>query len=540
MTRRQFLGKGLVSAAALATSPLWLPRGATAATAPSGGPFQPTWDSLSAYAIPDWFRDAKFGIWAHWGPQCVPEMGDWYGRLMYQQGHPDYEYQVAHYGHPSKAGFKDVIHTWNADRWDPEHLIDLYQRAGARYFMSMANHHDNFDNFDSTHQPWNSGALGPRKDIVGTWEKIARRAGLRFAVSVHASHAWSWYEVAQGSDRDGPLAGVPYDGRLTRADGKGLWWDGLDPQDLYSQNHKPGRGLAWEWEADQGSSIPDAPYIEKFYNRTIELIDRYDPDLVYFDDTVMPLYPISDVGLRIASHYYNQNIRRRGRLEAVMTGKWLSEQQRKCLVDDRERGNTDRIDPLHWQTDTCIGQWHYQRSLFENHAYMKPEQAVHLLIDIVSKNGNLMLNIPLPGYGEPDADELAFLADFTRWMDLNKSAIYDTRPWRVYGEGPVADAAAAGYRDRPPYAAADFRFLQKNGDVYAFAMAWPDTGALTIASLGSGASTGQGYVGRVELLGVDAPLSYIRTGSGLQITLPTQRPCDHAYALKISGGGLAA
>ena len=158
----------------------------------------------------------------------------------------DYNYQCAHYGHPSKAGFKDVIHQWKAESWDPEHLIGLYKAAGAKYFMCLANHHDNFDNYASTYQSWNSVALGPKKDLVGGWEKAARAAGLRFAVSVHAAHAWAWYETSQGADKNGPLAGVPYDGHLTKADGKGQWWEGLDPQELYAQNHSadgPGMGL---------------------------------------------------------------------------------------------------------------------------------------------------------------------------------------------------------------------------------------------------------------------------------------------------------
>ncbi len=194
------------------------------------GPFKPTWESLSSqYQTPDWFRDAKFGIWAHWGPQCEPEHGDWYARSMYIQGSSDYKSHLAEYGHPSTNGFKDVIHLWRAANFDPDKLLAFYRANGAKYFMALANHHDNFDNFNSKYQPWNSVAVGPHQDLIGGWAKAARKNGLRFGVSVHASHAWSWYEPAQGSDKTGPLAGVPYDGKLTKADGKGLWWDGLDP-----------------------------------------------------------------------------------------------------------------------------------------------------------------------------------------------------------------------------------------------------------------------------------------------------------------------
>jgi len=206
------------------------------------GKFQPTWNSLQQYEVPDWFRDAKFGIWAHWGPQCQPEDGDWYARAMYLEGSGQYRYHVAHYGHPSQFGFKDVIHEWKAEHWDPEKLMALYKRAGAQYFFALANHHDNFDLWDSKYQPWNSVAIGPKKDLIAGWAKAARAYGLRFGVSVHAAHAWTWYEPAQGADKTGQFAGVPYDGKLTKADGRGKWWDGLDPQDLYAQNHTPSPG----------------------------------------------------------------------------------------------------------------------------------------------------------------------------------------------------------------------------------------------------------------------------------------------------------
>ena len=546
-TRRSFLKK---SAATLLAPGAAAAFGSVRTAAPPAGPFVPTWESLSAYQTPDWFRDAKFGIWAHWGAQCVPEQGDWYARNMYREGQGQYKYQCEHYGHPSKAGFKDVIHQWKAEDWDPEHLVGLYKKAGAKYFMAMANHHDNFDNYDSKYQSWNSVNLGPKKDLIGGWEKAARRAGLRFAVSSHAAHAWSWYEVAQGADKNGPLAGVPYDGKMTKADGKGLWWDGRDPQELYAQSHAPGAGgLVWDWNAAKGSSIPDAAYCEKFYNRTIDLIDKYHPDLLYFDDTVLPLHPISDVGLRIAAYQYNTSIKRSGKLEGVVTGKVLSPAQRQCLVWDIERGVSNTIEPLPWQTDTCIGQWHYSRPLFERKGYKKPGMVAQMLVDIISKNGNLMLNIPLPGGGAPDSEELAFLSDFTRWMKINSDAIYGTRPWKVSGEGPSVEATSAPLRAQgfnegrnKPYVAQDLRFVTK-GDhtLYAFAMGWPDgesAGTLTIKSLAAGSPLAPGTVERVELLGVPGPLKFTRTINGLVLTLPAQKPGDYVYAFKIRGNGI--
>nr|MDQ2688360.1 alpha-L-fucosidase [Armatimonadota bacterium] len=534
-SRRTFLQGSAAAAAAGLTGALWQPPKALGAA--KAGAFLPTWESLAHYQTPDWFRDAKFGIWAHWGPQCQPGQGDWYARQMYQEGSHDYNYQCEHYGHPSKAGFKDVIHQWKAESWDPEHLIGLYKKAGAKYFMCLANHHDNMDLWGSTHQPWNSVALGPKKNLVGGWEKAARAAGLRFGVSVHAAHAWSWYETSQGADKNGPLTGVPYDGHLTKGDGQGQWWEGLDPQDLYAQAHAP-MGLEWDWNNNGRGDLPNAAYIEKFYKRILELIDTYHPDQVYYDDTVLPLYPISDVGLRLASHLYNDSMQRHGgRLEAVVNGKILNAQQRKCMVMDLERGVSNTIEPLPWQTDTCIGNWHYDIDLYHRHGYKTPDQVAHMLLDIVSKNGNLMLNIPLPGSGMPDPDELKFLADFTAWMHVNSEGIYGTRPWKIAVEGPAGSGPAThaqGFNEsNRHYTAQDFRFMQKGDHLYAYAMAWPADGKLLVRSLAKGA----GRVEDVRLLGA-GKVNWAQTVDGLAVTLPSQKPCDYVYGLQIRGRSL--
>jgi len=549
-TRREF-----VQTSALAAAGLWLPKSIRSTRLVARAPeFQPTWASLAQYQTPDWFRDAKFGMWAHWGPQCVPEQGDWYARQMYQEGNRDYIEHIARYGHPSRAGFKDIIHQWKAEEWRPDELVALYKQAGAQYFMALANHHDNFDNWDSKHQPWNSVRLGPKKDLIGGWERATRRAGMRFGVSVHASRAWSWYEVAQGADKEGPYAGVAYDGKLTRAQGAGQWWNGLDPQDLYEQRHTPGKQLEWDWDASKGSSIPDKAYCDRYMARTIDLIDRYQPDMVYFDDHRLPLDPVSDVGLRIAAHFYNTNMQRHGgKLEAVLTGKVLNEQQRKCMVWDIERGVANDVQPLPFQTDTCIGDWHYSRPLFARHGYKSAQTVAQMLVDIVSKNGNLMLNVPLPGSGAPDDDEISFIADFTRWMKANSSAIYASRPWAVYGEGPSTESqaklSAEGFNEgkNKPYTAQDMRFVQKAGKVYAFVLAWPENGKVTIKSLAAGSSHAPGQIERVELFtmgppwggaGGSANLQFTRTADGLVVTFPEKKQTEWVYTLEISGSGL--
>ncbi|MGA2440374.1 MAG: alpha-L-fucosidase [Tepidisphaeraceae bacterium] len=506
------------------------------------GKFEPTWESLSQYQVPDWYRDAKFGIWAHWGPQCEPEHGDWYARQMYQEGSSDYKYHVEHYGPPSKFGFKDVIHEWKAENWDPEKLLALYKRAGAQYFFALANHHDNFDNFDSKYQPWNSVNMGPKKDLIGGWAKAARDNGLRFGVSVHAVHAWSWYEVAQGADKDGPLAGVPYDGKLTKADGVGKWWEGYDPQDLYAQNHTPGKKLEWDWNPAEGSSIPDAAYCEKFYNRTIDLINKYHPDLIYFDDTVLPLYPVSDAGLRIAAHFYNTSMKLNdGELEGVLFGKILDEQQRHCMVWDIERGQSNKIEPLPWQTDTCIGSWHYDRRIFERHGYKTTKTVVQTLVDIVSKNGNLLLSVPVRADGTIDSDEVAVVEGIAKWMDVNREAIFGTRPWKVFGEGPASENAApikaAGFNEGKgkPFTADDVRFTAKGDVLYAIALGWPGK-TLHIKSLGKDAKLLEKPISDIQLLGSDEKVRWSQDADALAIEPMQNKPCDDAFVFKIMTG----
>jgi alpha-L-fucosidase len=511
------------------------------------GKFAPTLDSLQQYQVPEWYRDAKFGIWAHWGPQCQPERGDWYARNMYFENQWQGKYHREHYGHPSKFGFKDVINQWKAENWDPEKLLALYKRAGAKYFVALANHHDNFDNFDSKYQPWNSVNLGPQKDLIGLWAKAARANGLRFGVSVHASHAWTWYEIAQGADKKGPLAGVPYDGKLTKADGKGQWWEGLDPQDLYAQNHKPSKNFdnpgnihgIWGWDASQGCSIPDAAYCEKFYNRTIDLINKYQPDLLYFDDTALPLWPISDAGLRIAAHFYNSNMLwHGGKLEAVLNGKILNQQQRKCMVWDIERGQSNRIEPFVWQTDTCLGSWHYDKGIFERHGYKSAKTVIHTLADIVSKNGNLLLSVPVRADGTIDADEVKIVEGIGAWMDINGESIFGTRPWKVFGEGPAIESAAPlsaqGFNEGKgkPFTAEDIRFTQKGKLLYAIALGRP-TQPLKIKSLGKQAKLLEKRIAAVKLLGSDEKIQWSQDDDALTIEPPKNKPSEIAVVFRI-------
>jgi len=514
------------------------------------GPFKPDWQSLQQYRVPDWFRDAKFGIWAHWGPQCQPERGDWYARGMYQEGSDQYNYHIRQYGHPSKFGFKDIIHQWKAENWQPEELVGLYKRAGARYFMAMANHHDNFDLFDSKYQSWNSTQIGPKKDLIGGWEKAAKEHGLPFGVTVHASHTWTWMEVARRADKTGVYAGIPYDGCITQAKGTGKWWDGFDPQELYAQSHPLSKnsfndgsiGDQWDW--GKGANVPNGAYADKFLNRTIQLIDKYSPELLYFDDTALPLWPVSDVGLKIAAHLYNTSIKRHGKPQVALFGKVLNAQQRKCMIWDIERGQSNQIEPEPWQTDTCIGGWHYDRRIYDNKSYKSAKTIIHTLVDVVSKNGNLLLNIPVRGDGTIDSEERAVVEEIAGWMQVNNESIYGTRPWKVFGEGPAMQSAAPistqGFNEGKgkPFTAEDVRFVINGPTLYATALGWPGEKGCMIKSL---ASTSPYLAGKkisgVSLLGYNGKVNWAQTAEGLKIQMPTQKPNTIAVVFKIDDVG---
>jgi alpha-L-fucosidase len=507
------------------------------------GPFHPTWESLQNYKTPDWFRDAKFGMWAHWGPQCQPESGDWYARGMYQEGSWQYKIHLQKYGHPSKFGFKDVINEWKAEKWDPEELVSLYKNAGAQYFMALANHHDNFDLYDSKYQKqWNSTKIGPKKDLIAGWAKAARNNGLPFGVSVHASHAWRWYETAQRSDKTGAYAGVPYDGKLRRADGKGKWWEGLDPQELYAQNHPLSEGslddnsLFKQWEWENGTYPPSKDYTEKFFNRTIDLINKYNPDVVYFDDSKLPLWPVSDVGLRIAAHLYNKSIKEHGELRVVINGKILDENQRKAMVWDIERGQANEIQPLPWQTDTCIGGWHYDRGIYDRNEYKTAKTVIQTLVDIVSKNGNLMLNIPVRGDGSIDEKERKIVEQIGAWMKANSESIYATRPWIIFGEGPAQQTSSQlngpGFNEGKgkPFTSEDIRFATKGDVLYATAMGWPEDGKLVIKTLAKKSQHFPKEIQKIEWLPTKQSLTFERNENGLVVSLPGKISEDLSYA----------
>ena len=496
------------------------------------GEYEPTWESLAKYECPDWFRDAKFGIWAHWGPQCEPESGDWYARNMYYPGNWQYDAHVKKYGNPKDFGFKDVINEWKAEEWEPDSLIRFYKSVGARFFMTLANHHDNMDLWDSKYQPWNSVNMGPKRDIVGEWAAACKKYGLPLGVSIHASHAWTWYEGSQD-----------FDGKLTKADGKGKWWEGYDPQDLYQQEHERSKNsqdigaIHSQWAWGNGAAQPSEEFKTNVFNRTLDVVNRYNPDVLYFDDTVLPFYPISDEGVRILAHMYNKSLKdNKGKMRAVVTGKILEDQHKEAMVWDVERGIPDRPQEKAWQTCTCLGTWHYDWGTYERGGYKSAAQVVKMLVDIVSKNGTLLLSVPLRGSGAIDDKEVAILNDIKAWMDINSESIYDTRPWTMFGEGPLAEAVnpmnAQGFNEGQNYTGADVRYVQKGKYVYATALGWPEGQTMVMTSLRKGSPYYNGKVKSVELLGY-GKVDYTCDADGLKVTLPGVKPNEIAPVLKV-------
>ena len=500
-------------------------------------PIQPTFESLAKdVKTPEWFKNAKFGIFAHWGPQCQPASGDWYARWMYDENNWQGKVHRAKYGPPSKFGFKDVIHEWKAEKWNPDELVALYKKMGARYLVSLGNHHDNFDLYNSTYQPWNSVNMGPQRDISKEWKAAAEKHGLHWGVSVHAAHAWIFYELAQGADTQGEYKGIPYDGKLTKEDGKGLWWEGYDPQDLYAQNHplSPDHNIHANWEWGKGATPPSQAYMDNFYNRTIQLINDYEPELLYYDDTVVPFYPLNDIGLQITAHLHNVNAAKNdGISKAVVTGKVLNEDQRQSLVWDVERGAPSEITTPYWQTDTCIGTWHYDQGIYERGDYKSAGTVIRMLIDVVSKGGNLLLSVPIQGNGTLDEKELKIANEIANWMQTNQEGIHDTTYWKVYGEGPQTEDKLQinrqGFNEGQgkPATAKDIRYTKKYNLVYAFTLGVPTEPTMLKSFAGE-------KIDSVSLLGSDEPVQYEMDSNGiLTIQPPEKAPFDEALCYKI-------
>jgi alpha-L-fucosidase len=512
LSKREVLLGPLVAALGLQAAARANPSGTQDATLdPAPGPFNSSVASLETYRTPDWFRDAKFGIWSHWGPQAVPRQGDWYARFMYVPGHPHYDHHVKNYGHPSEFGYKDIIPLWKAERFDPEALMSKYAAAGAKYFVSMGVHHDNFDLWNSKHHRWNAAAMGPKRDIVGAWKAAAKRRGLRFGVSEHLGASYCWWYPNHLYDQFWPKLGVDY--------------DGADPRyaDLYHDNRdQPYRNKPGTWY----TSNPQ--FQRRWFRRIRDLVDSYQPDLLYSDGGI----PFGEVGRTLVAHFYNSNIARRGKLEAVYNHKDLGSGEflRKAAIQDVERGVLEGINPLPWQTDTSNSDWFYS----DHHPFKTGREVIAMLADIVSKNGNMLLNVVQYPDGSLPQQSEELLVELAAWMKVNSEAIHGTRPWRTYGEGPTKPRPGA-FSESGEYTAQDIRFTTKGDALYAILLGWPQ-GPSAIQSLGR-AALPNAVIERVDLLG-GPKLRFQRDADALRLTLPAVQDGVFMPALRIRGRGL--
>jgi len=470
--------------------------------AQAGGPFRPDWQSLEAYTVPQWYADAKLGIFIHWGVFSVPAFGsEWYSRNMYVEGSPEFAHHVKTYGPQTAFGYKDFIPMFKAEHFAPDIWMDLFAAAGARYVVPVAEHHDGFSLYDSHLSDYTAVKMGPRRDLLGEIAQSAKAKGLHFALSSHrAEHDWFFDEGRKfPSDVSDPKNAGLYGPAQTRL-------AGADDNDLFGDYTYVSQAWLDDWLA-----------------RQVELVERYNPDLVYFD------WWIGQPDFRntlptFLAWYYNRAAKTGG--SAIVNYK-LGEFAPGAGVLDIERGQAPGIRSDVWQTCTSISDtsWGY----IENDTYKSPEQIIHLLIDVVAKNGNLLLNIGPRADGHiPDAARDTLL-QMGAWLKTNGEAIYGSRPWHVFGEGPTETANGTFSESRAkPYTAQDFRFTVKDGHLYALQMAWPESGSATITSIRKEQS-----VKAIHLLGHDAPVAFHQDDQGLTFVPPVGAPRQLAYVYRI-------
>lgn len=475
------------------------------------GPFEATFESLRTYECPDWFRDAKLGIWSHWGAQSVPMYGDWYARNIYYEGTEQYLYHLRHYGHPSRFGYKDLVQLWKAENFDPDGLMDLYVAAGAKYFVAQAMHHDNFFNYDSKIHRWNSVNMGPKKDIVALWKKASMKKDIPFGLTEHLGATFSWWRANKGSDKEGAYKGIPYDGN--------------DPifEDLYLPNHE-------HYNPDQKFAELDPWFTsnkqwhQKWFDIVREFIDLYQPELLYTDGGLPFGENMYEAGLHAVAHLYNTSAANHGGKNiAVYTQKDRKQEIYSVGVLDIERSQSPDIKPETWQTDTCVGHWFYDvRSV-----YKKPGHVIEILVDIIAKNGNLLLNIPQKPDGTIDDECTYIVKEMAKWNKVCHEGVHGTRPFRVAGEGNAKVHIEGFSEDAVDWSSSDFRFTTKNNTIYAFQMRWPDNNRAVIKSL-----TPADKVKAVRLLGV-GNVPFEQPYGTLVVNLPDERPTEYVNCLAI-------
>src|SRR5215469_9539681 len=478
----------------------------------SSSPFSANWDSLGAYRIPEWFRNAKFGIFIHWGVFSVPGFdNEWYPRNMYIEGSKAFQHHVETYGAQAKFGYKDFIPMFRAERFDADAWVDLFVRAGARYVVPVAEHCDGFAMYDSDVDPWNSAKMGPKRDVVGELAAAVRKRGLHFGASSHRAEHWWWYDGGMRFDSD--VQDPRY--RVLYGPAKPESLPGEDPAKEPDPNHLE------KWLA------PDKTFMDDWLARSTEIVDKYHPDLLYFDWWIgQPAF--QPYLKRVAAYYYNQAAQRKQ--DVVLTYK-MNDFPENAAVLDIERGKLDAIRMLPWQTDTSVSihSWGY----VNNDEYRTAKSLIGELVDVVSKNGNLLLNVGPRSDGTIPDEARTILLQMGAWLKTNGEAIYGSRPWLVFGEGPTKVASSALDTDRQEYTAEDVRYTANGGALYAIALGWPVGGELRLHSLYRGNPYLTGEVCSVRLLGTQGELKWTSEEDALHIKLPQTAPDEPAFTFHI-------
>ncbi|MCQ0111508.1 alpha-L-fucosidase [Zhouia amylolytica] len=464
--------------------------------------FEPTVASLQQYRTPDWYADAKFGIYCHWNAQSASKSkySGWYARHMYEQGSPAYNDHLKNWGHPSEVGYKDIIEAWNPDKFDADRWVKLFKEAGAKYVLTMAVHHDNFDFWDSKYQPrWNSLNYGPKVDVCKEMREACLREGIRWGARTHLGRSYSWFQTNKGSDTTGVKKGIPYDG------------NNPDYEDLYIEKATHEQ-IGTNYSQIRHPLNPSEKWMEHWKNRMFDLIDNYHPDHLYFDGASPFMNDEGQAGLDVIAHYYNHNAsRHNGENQGVMVIKDIKNHgyfydKISTVVLERTRENNIVEEPR--ETENSTGPWFYTG---DETGYRSSESLLHEMIDVVSKNCNFVLNIPPRPDGSFDDQSLKILKDFGMWFKRNGEAIYGTRAWHTFSED-------------------EFRFTAKAKSLFAIALKQPGEKVL-IRSLNSWKPED---IMSVEY-GFKEKLNWELTTEGLEIKIPEEFLGEElAYVFRIS------
>ncbi|WP_417940842.1 alpha-L-fucosidase [Flavobacterium sp. RS13.1] len=520
------------------------------------GPFEPTWESIEKNypGEPAWLRDAKFGIWVHFGPQAAGESGDWYARKLYNSNEVAYKNHLKRYGHPSEVGYKEVLRDWNPTKLDPEKLTKMYKDAGARFLMIQGVHHDNYDLWNSKYQPWNSVNIGPKRDLIGEWAKACKANGMHYGVTFHHEYTWWWWQTAFGSDKEGSKKGIPYDGNLTLADGKGKWWEGYDPKMLYGIDLREYEGVndaAYsKWSPPPAGIFTNHLGYAKWFTtnwalRMMDVVQHYDPDFIYTDGTVQGPFTGNGTGTgfkanamqTVIADFYNRSLERRGKVNTFSIVKFR--EKTNGTVNTEEFGIPAAIKKDQpWIAEAPVGDWFYAPDFTYDSGMM-----IRYIIEAIARDGNAAICISLLPDGSINEESQKMLKEVGDWMRINGEAVYGSHAWVIPAEGEMVNGKLkmlpGGKLGRNQaefkFSNQDIRFtVGKNKKLYAFCMDVPAPNSqIKIKSLAKNVKNYEKKMTKVKLLGYKGKLKWTQSDEGLVITCPQNMPFNTAVVFEI-------